>query len=60
MSGVSVEGNFDINRERKEREKEKEREGGERERDDVFRNRRPKSSRDQLVKWVWKKRELLW
>jgi hypothetical protein len=26
----------------------------------VFRNRRPKSSRDQLVKWVWKKRELLW
>jgi hypothetical protein len=46
MSGVSVEGNFDINRERKEREKE----GGERERDDVFRNRRPKSSRDQLVK----------
>ena len=56
MSGVSVEGNFDINRERKERE----REGGERERDDVFRNRRPKSSRDQLVKWVWKKRELLW
>ena len=52
MSGVSVEGNFDINRERKEREKERERERGgrERERDDVFRNRRPKSSRDQLVK----------
>ncbi len=30
MSGVSVEGNFDINRERKEREKERE---GERERE---------------------------
>jgi hypothetical protein len=33
MSGVSVEGNFDINRERKEREKERERERGERERE---------------------------